>query len=101
MEVCNSEPKIWYLKNGNKALDLKSLPRCQAVSATTGQTCKRAACNGFKFCGIHLGRYTPGSNNNDNKPGFKHGFYCKKNQKIRKEAKNTLDIIEKLLCRIK
>lgn len=65
------------------------LPRCQAVASSTGQTCKRAACMGKKYCGIHSGRYRPGPAIY-NKPGLKHGCCTEDALRERAEVRNVL-----------
>lgn len=63
----------WALKNGNKPLDLRTLPRCNAKAKSTGQRCGNAAMKGKRVCYIHGGK-SPGAQRG-NKNALKHGFY--------------------------
>lgn len=92
MKKQNREPRSHYINNGVKALDLSTLPRCQAIATSTGENCKRAAIKGHKFCGIHSGRYTPGAKVN-NLNALTHGLYTAKAKDTRSRFKKTLDFI--------
>ena len=89
MSDCSGEKRIWYLNNGNQALDLSTLPRCQATATRTGQQCKRAACKGKRYCGIHSGRYVPGPRVY-NKPALSHGYYTEQAQEERTQIGEVL-----------
>jgi len=84
--------RVWYLKNGAKALDLSKLPRCQAVAKSTGEPCKRPAVKGYSLCGIHAGRYRPGGIKG-NQNALKHGLCTEKARQDRLLIKETLDFI--------
>ncbi|UCE56481.1 MAG: hypothetical protein JSV31_13850 [Desulfobacterales bacterium] len=63
----------WALNNGNKPLDLLSLPRCRAKAKSTGKRCGNAAIKGKGVCYIHGGK-SPGPPAG-NKNALKHGLY--------------------------
>ena len=63
----------WTLKNGNKPLDLRTLPRCNAKAKSTGQRCGNPAMKGKRVCYIHGGRSKGAPKGNKN--AFNHGFY--------------------------
>jgi hypothetical protein len=96
MDTCNTENNVRFLRNGNKALDFADLPRCQAVASSTGQTCKRAAVKGKKYCGIHSGRYRPGPAIY-NRPWLKHGCCTKKALRQRAEVRNVIRTLNELI----
>jgi len=87
--------KVWYLKNGAKALDLSELPRCQAIAKSTGLPCKRPALKGSSLCGIHAGRYRPGGIKG-NRNALKHGLCTEKAKQDRLLVKETLGFIGQL-----
>jgi hypothetical protein len=95
MKICNGD-NARCLKNGNTPIDLATLPRCQAIASSTGRTCKRAACKGQKYCGIHSGRYKPGSPQY-NRPALKHGFYKSGKIQERLEAKCLISSLTGLI----
>jgi hypothetical protein len=63
----------WVLNNGNKPLDLRTLPRCQATAKSTGRRCGNPAMKNKRVCYLHGGKSpgAPGGNRN----ALKHGFY--------------------------
>lgn len=85
MEHQNGDHHVWYIKNGVKALDLSSLPRCQAIAKTTGKECKRPAQKGLTVCGIHAGRYMPGAKAG-NQNALVHGLFSREVKQQRAEA---------------
>jgi hypothetical protein len=85
----NSDSRAWFINNGVQALDLSTLPRCQAVAASTGEQCKRAALKGQKCCGIHSGRYKPGARAG-NKNAERHGQQSERTRQERAEARDIL-----------
>ena len=89
------EKRGWLIKNGVQALDLSSLPRCQAVAASTGQSCKRPALKGRNVCGIHAGNYTPGAKKG-NRNSLQRGLHTREAVKERVEIRRTLDLLKYL-----
>jgi len=75
VKIKNKEqPQVpWVLNNGNKPLDLRSLPRCQAMAKSTGRRCGNPAMKGKQVCYIHGGK-SPGAPR-DNKNALKHGNF--------------------------
>jgi glucans biosynthesis protein len=63
----------WVLKNNNKPINLRKLPRCQATAKSTGKCCGNPAIKGKRVCYIHGGK-SPGPPRG-NKKALKHGFY--------------------------
>jgi hypothetical protein len=92
MQNSSSGHRIWHINNGVKGFDTSTLPRCQAIAASTGKPCKRAALKGQKLCGIHAGRYTPGGKAT-NQNALKHGLYTKEAQQERARARKTLALL--------
>ena len=89
------EKRGWLIKNGVQALDLSSLPRCQAVAASTGHSCKHAALKGRNVCGIHAGNYTPRAKKG-NRNSLKRGLHTREAVKERAEIRRTLDLLRNL-----
>jgi len=85
----------WLIKNGVKALDLSSWPRCRAVAKTTGKKCKRPALKGLHVCGIHAGRYTPGAKA-DNQNALTHGLFTAKAKQQRALANDNVTLLARL-----
>lgn len=85
MEHQNGDQRVWHIKNGVKALDLSSLPRCQAVAKSTGKECRRPAQKGQRMCGIHAGRYIPGAGA-DNQNALVHGLFTKEAKQQRAQV---------------
>ena len=63
----------WVLNNGNRPLDLRTLPRCQATAKSTGRRCGNPAMKNKKVCYLHGGK-SPGAPRG-NRNALKHGFY--------------------------
>ena len=63
----------WVLNNGNKPLDLRTLPRCQATAKSTGRRCGNPAMKNKRVCYLHGGK-SPGAPKG-NKNTLKHGLY--------------------------
>ena len=88
----------WTLKNGNKPLDLRTLPRCNAKAKSTGQRCGNAAMKGKRVCYIHGGK-SPGAQRG-NQNALKHGFYSAEaiaeRHFVRMLLKRSKDLIAKL-----
>lgn len=63
----------WILKNGNKPIDLRTLPKCRAKAKSTGNRCRNPAMKGKRVCYIHGGRSNGPPLGNQN--SLKHGFY--------------------------
>jgi len=63
----------WVLNNGNKPLDLRTLPRCQATAKSTGRRCGNPAMKNKRVCYLHGGK-SPGAPKG-NKNALKHGLY--------------------------
>jgi hypothetical protein len=62
----------WVLNNGNKPLDLRTLPRCQAKAKSTGRRCGNPAMKNKRVCYLHGGK-SPGAPRG-NKNALKHGL---------------------------
>ena len=88
----------WVLNNGNKPLDLRSLPRCQAMAKSTGRRCGNPAMNGKKVCYIHGGKSTGAPKKNKN--ALKHGGYTaeaiERNYNLRMLLKQSKELIERI-----
>ena len=67
--------ETWILKNGNKPLDLRTLPRCRAKAKSSGNRCKNPAMKGKRVCYLHGGK-SPGAPKG-NKNAFKHGQFSR------------------------
>ena len=63
----------WILNNGNKPLDLRTLPRCNATAKSTGRRCGNPAMKGKKVCYIHGGKSKGAPIGNRN--ALKHGNF--------------------------
>jgi len=88
----------WVLNSGNKPLDLRTLPRCNAKAKSTGQRCGNAAMKGKRVCYIHGGK-SPGAPKG-NKNALKNGFYSAEaiveRRYIRMLLKQSKDLIAEL-----
>ena len=65
--------ETWLLNNGNKPLDLRTLPRCNATAKSTGRRCGNPAMKGKKVCYIHGGKSKGAPIGNRN--ALKHGNF--------------------------
>lgn len=92
----NSGSKARRLKNGAEALDLSTLPRCKAISETTGKPCKRAALKGQGVCGIHSGRYRPGAPVN-NKNAVTKSVYTEELMESIAETRRLISYLQGLI----
>jgi len=63
----------WILNNGNKPLDLRTLPRCYATAKSTGRRCGNPAMKGKMVCYIHGGKSKGAPIGNRN--ALKHGNF--------------------------
>jgi uncharacterized protein YjcR len=88
----------WLLKNKNKPLDLKTLPRCHAIAKSTGQRCGNPAMKGKRVCYIHGGKSPGAPIGNQN--ALKYGFYTKKLKAERKYIKQIIKQANKLINKI-
>ena len=85
----------WILKNGNKPLDLRTLPRCSAKAKSTGRRCGNAAMKGKNVCYIHGGKSpgAPRGNQNALKSGFYSAEAITERQKTRQLIKSIMHTI--------
>ena len=65
--------KTWILNNGNKPLDLRTLPRCNATAKSSGKRCGNPAMKGKKVCYLHGGKSKGAPIGNRN--ALKHGNF--------------------------
>ena len=88
----------WVLNNGNKPLDLRSLPRCQAMAKSTSRRCGNPAMNGKRVCYIHGGKSTGAPK--DNKNALKHGRYTadaiERSYNLRMLLKHSKELIKRI-----
>ena len=86
----------WVLKNGNKPLNLRSLPRCEARAKSTGKRCGNPAMKGKRVCYIHGGRSpgAPKGNKNAHKHGRNSTDAIEKRRRIRKLLRMTEALIQ-------
>ena len=88
----------WILNNGNKPLDLRTLPRCNATAKSTGRRCGNPAMKGKKVCYIHGGKSTGAPKKNKN--ALKHGGYTaeaiERNYNLRMLLKQSKELIERI-----
>lgn len=96
MQKPNGERATQFINNGVQAFDLNLLPRCNAIAASTGKPCKRAALKGQKYCGIHAGKYRPGGEKGNQK-ALRSGLFTKKARQERAEASKSIGIISRLI----
>ena len=76
-EKQKSEQKVWFLNNRVQAKNLNRLPRCTAVSISTGLPCKNVQMNGKNgLCCVHAGLYKPGAQKGNSR-ALKSGFFTK------------------------
>jgi len=81
----------WILNNFNKPLDLRTLPRCQAIAKSTGKRCGNAAVKGKRVCYIHGGKSSGAPKNNKN--AYKHGRFSAKVIEEQKLVRHLLEDI--------
>ena len=90
----------WILNNGNKPLDLRTLPRCQATAKSTGRRCGNPAMKNKRVCYLHGGR-SPGAPRG-NRNALKHGFYAAgaiaERLYVRMLLKRSRDLMAELRC---
>lgn len=96
MEVEYSEDRGWTINNGVPGYNLSRLPRCCAISKSTGKRCRRAAKKGMEVCGIHAETCRPGRKKGAHVP-VKHGLYTGKAIQERKEARDALQALNGLI----
>ena len=88
----------WKLKNGNKPLDLRFWPRCQAIAKSTGKRCGNPAMKGKRVCYIHGGKSTGAPKHNKN--ALKHGRYTaealERNSNLRMFLKQSKELIGRI-----
>ena len=65
--------RTWALNNGNKPLDLWTLPRCNATAKSTGSRCGNPAMKGKMVCYLHGGKSKGAPIGNRN--ALKHGNF--------------------------
>ena len=63
----------WILNNGDKPLDLRTLPRCNAKAKSSGKRCGNPAMKGKKVCYLHGGKSKGAPIGNRN--ALKHGNF--------------------------
>jgi hypothetical protein len=85
----------WLLKNKNKPLDLRTLPRCHAKAKSTGQRCGNPAMKGKRVCYIHGGKSPGAPIGNQN--ALKYGFYTKESKAERKHLRGALNHANKII----
>jgi hypothetical protein len=90
VEKENQPQGKWVLKNGNKPLDLRTLPRCRATAKSTGFRCGNPAMNNKKVCYLHGGKSPGPPKGNQN--AFKHGYYTAESVS---ERRYTMSLIRK------
>ena len=93
------QPQVtWVLKNGNKPLDLRSLPRCRAMAKSTSRRCGNPAMYGKGVCYIHGGKSTGAPK--DNKNALKYGRYTaeaiERNYNLRMLLKHSKGLIKRI-----
>ena len=77
-EEQKTEPKVWHIRNGVRGLNFNDLPRCTAISASTGKSCGNVQMRGQNgLCAVHSGHYRPGAPKG-NQRALKSGFFTKK-----------------------
>lgn len=90
--------ETWLLNNGNKPLDLRTLPRCKATAKSTGRRCGNPAMKNKRVCYLHGGK-SPGAPKH-NKNALKHGFYSAEaiveRRYVRMLLKRAKDLIAEL-----
>ena len=88
----------WVLNNGNMPLDLRSLPRCQAMAKSTSRRCGNPAMKGKRVCYIHGGK-SPGAPK-DNTNALKHGRYTaeaiERSYNLRMLLKHSKELIKRI-----
>ena len=89
----------WLLKNKNKPLDLRTLPRCQAKAKSTGQRCGNPAMKGKRVCYIHGGKSPGAPIGNQN--ALKYGFYTAGAIMERYHTRKFIKNVEKLIWQMK
>ena len=57
--VSRKTENVWFIKNGVRGVNLRDLPRCQAIAKTTGNKCKNPAMRSSTLCCVHAGLYSP------------------------------------------
>jgi hypothetical protein len=88
----------WLLKNNNKPLDLRTLPRCQAKAKSTRQRCGNAAMKGKRVCYIHGGKSPGAPAGNQN--ALKYGYYTKESIAERKYVRQIIKQANQLINEI-
>lgn len=90
--------KTWFLNNGNKPLDLRTLPRCKAMAKSTGRRCGNPAMKGKRVCYIHGGKSTgpPIGNRNALKSGSFTAKALERRSHLRELLRQSKELIEEI-----
>jgi hypothetical protein len=89
----------WVLKNNNKPINLRKLPRCQATAKSTGMRCGNPAMKGKRVCYIHGGKSPGPPKNNIN--ALKHGFYTAEAIAERRYIKSLIKRADSIIKKLK
>jgi len=76
--------------------DKSTTYQCCATARSTGKRCKLPAVKGRNKCGMHAGVYRPGQKKGA-KPRLKHGLYSAEAYQDRKEARQTIRAVYRVI----
>lgn len=93
-EEQKTEPRVWFINNGVKGVNLRSLERCTAVSPTTGKPCGNPRVRNSQFCCVHKPNgYRPGPPKG-NQYALKHGMYTGQFLKCKQNVREIVKVCE-------
>jgi glucans biosynthesis protein len=89
----------WLLKNKNRPIDLRTLPRCHAKAKSTGQRCGNPAMSGKRVCYIHGGKSPGAPFGNQN--ALKFGLYTQEAKAERAHMHELISRANKIIKQLK